>query len=378
MSPALERSRPAWQFFPLYGLSIQEDDGLHAPIFGDATLVSPPFVEQAIRSTGNKPHPLLMGGPLTEALPPEAWKGIGPPREHLTEIAPPTFIAVRRRDDPVSAKRRAEEIRSLLSASMFLRARRSTAFAGEPREVVWYAAAGQTEVGYGRPASAQIKIVMNEHVIHRPLEARKKDLRKSWRTGRLIGNQDDLEWDIHSKHPVLRLLGEQGKGHRPHKLIDAALHLQRTACATSYGVQLRMAVTAFEQLLSTNRFEDLRDRALPFFGGDPRLDHLLDARHKLTHQFWVPEEDAAKQVARDAIVMAWLLFDIRVGYAESFESEEQYVRFLDAQARAQRLDDALVALTSEQNAGRTTGLVASALHERFHCTLTVRTDSPPE
>ena len=376
MSKRPNKTRPAWQFFPLYGLSIQEDDGLHAPIFGDATLVSPSFVEQAIRSSGSKPHALLQGGRIADVLPVETLDGLGPPRTHLTEIPPPAFLAVRRRDDLHQAKRRADEIRALLSASMFMRASRLQAFASEPREIAWYAVASGTEVAHGQPTTAQIKVVMNEHVIQNPLEARKKDLRKSWKTGAIIRTRDNLQWDIHREHPVMRLLGEQGKKGRPTRLVDAALHLQRTTCAVSYSIQLRMAVTALEYLLSTNRFEDLRDRALPFFRGDPRLDRVLEARNELTHQLRVPEEEDVKQVARDAIVFAWLLFDIRVGYADSFDSQDQYDRFLEAQATAQRLDEMLVALADKKNAGAVTKLAASALRERFRCVTTFRVKRP--
>jgi hypothetical protein len=371
-----KRKGHSWQFFPLYGMKITDDDGLTEPLFGDATLIGRDAVVQLVSERSvESGRGFLLHEPLAELLPDHQWSNVETKvsRDHILEIRPHSYVAVRRQGDSDGGGR-ADRVRAMLTASMFLRARRSTAFARESRQIAWSPSPNLIEIPDDRPVSARLQIVMNEHIINRPLVVTKADLRASWNTGSPIGNQDNLVWDIHRDHPVLKLLAANAKSTpRKRYLRSVALHLSDACCVPMYATQLQMSVTAIERLLGTSTFEELKRRAHAFLVGDTRtmFDGAIDARHKFVHQGVLPEDDELKQNAKNAITLAWLFLDIATAHLALAKSNEQYNLYLESQVALAKLADAMEQLAGEDSAAK----IRTVAHDQLpEVRLTVRQD----
>jgi hypothetical protein len=321
-----------WVLFPVYGLTISEPDAwLADPLFKDATLVSrEAFVRHLRNQLGEQFHPLLSHGKLSESI---DIKTIGLPAQQLVEMEPASYIAVRDRGDAAKNGRRAVEIRAFLSATLALRGPRLQAISGNPTQVAWFMVPLDAVVRSSEPPKASIAPVFNEHVLLEKLEVAQADLRDSLKTGKAIPNNRKWYWDIHESHPVCQLfLSDISKFEK--RLLNAALQIQEAGCASSYDVQVQMAVAAFEVLLKPDSFPELRRMLTAFFPGEDqakRVERLLTTRHRITHEGGGRGDDeAVKESARHGLVYAWTMLDIATAYnsmslATSFD---EYIRML--------------------------------------------------
>lgn len=127
----------AWKFFPLYGLKLEDDDGLEDPIFGGATLLDRDWLRSQVAadtSLDPKQAEIASLGDMTALI--GDWSKISAPREAHVSFFPPSVIAIRQ-NDADSAEMLADQLRLLLTATMFLRGRRLQGFAKTPHEVSW-------------------------------------------------------------------------------------------------------------------------------------------------------------------------------------------------------------------------------------------------
>jgi len=358
-----------WALFPLYGLTISEPNAwIDDPLFKDATLVSREAFQNYLRTRlGDQFHPFLSHGKLSEAV--DITK-VGLPAEQLVEIEPASYIAVRDRGDAGKNARRATEIRALLSATLALRGPRLQTIGGNPAHVTWFIVPRDAVVRASEPPKASIAPAFNEHVLLNKLEVAQRDLRQSFKTGSAIPNNMGWHWDIHSAHPVCQLfISDLSKFQR--RLLNAALQIQEAGCAPTYEAQVQMAVAAFEVLLKPDSFAELRRMLVAFFPGEgqaKRLEQLLTARHRITHEGGGRGGDeAAKESARHGLVYAWSMLDI----ATAFDSQrlatsfDDYIRVL---VSARDLDEKFTRLGEE-------GGYEAVIRERipkFHNRLTLR------
>lgn len=336
----------AWQFFPIYGLRLEEDDGLFGPLWGDATLVSRNKVEALVRQGPGKVHPLLAHGKVSEALDQAAMESIGN-TVSLVEIQPEAYIAVRPRNTKEASRRRADRVRALLNATMFLRGMRGIAFCGEAREYAWFLSAGDIVVQHGKPPKASIRPFVNPSIVQRWLSVSKKELRESVKRGTPISIEGTDTWDLHQNRLACRLLTEDKHSKFRERLIGAALLTQDACCTPSEFAKLQMAVTALERLLNTSNYQLLERRAKCFFSGDrPNIRVILEKRNQLTHEGRSEDEQTIMVTAREAVACAWTLFDIAVAFSEHFNGEE-FDKYVDALASAYDVDSAVRDLTND-------------------------------
>jgi hypothetical protein len=140
--------------FPLWGLNIVGDDGLDKPIYGDATLVSRDFVVSRASPKPEAAH-LLSGGGFRDFLVRTEANLSHVSVDNLVEMAPGSFIAVRRKKDDEAA-RYAQSIRAFLSGSYVLTGGQPKGFSMNPWSMhwsaiptrVWQTADGRTSCDY--------------------------------------------------------------------------------------------------------------------------------------------------------------------------------------------------------------------------------------
>lgn len=337
----------SWTLFPIYGLKITEPDAwVDDPVFKDATLVSMAAFENHLKERlGDQYHPMLAHGKISEAV---DISSLGLPMDQLLETRPTSYIAVRSRSDFNKTKRRATEIRALLSATLMLRGLRLQTVAGDPAHVAWFIAPYSAVVNVTEPPNASTTPFFNEHVLLKPLEVAQADLRRSLKDGSKIPNNMGWDWDIHEEHPVCQLfLSNINKFQK--RLLNAALQLQQAGCAISYENQVQMAVAGFEVMLKSESFDELRNMMQAFFPGEAevkRIGGLITMRHRITHEGAVDDLEKVKVAARDGLILGWTMLDI----ATAFDSMgltttfDDYIRLLidahDLDERFGRLGDA--------------------------------------
>lgn len=330
-----------WTFVPLYGLRLVDDDGLDQPLFGDATLVSPEWYVNEVRKRSVNPNVI---GPMThqpiEEWLPNAAEHVSMPRRQLYEVPPHSYIAVRRRDD-AQATEYAESLRAMLTATMFLRARRTAGFSLNPTDVAWSMIPRNARILPDGRAQSNVAVSFNERVFINPLIISKNMLRRSRESGYQIDIGKGILWDIHKVHPVCRLLvGNSTGSDRKKRMRALAIHLARTCCASNPVSQVQMAITAMEIAFGTNDFSRLRDIAHSFLPRSKERSELQDietARHEFVHQGKIPDADRAKRLGIKALMLAYVFFDISVGYLDDYPTTEKYTALLDAQATAAKL-----------------------------------------
>lgn len=334
---------PAWQFFPIYGVRIDDDDGLHAPIWGDATLISRDNLTRLVQHGAEAMHPLLVHGKVSEALDLKELDSIGN-MESLVEIVPKSYVAVRHRSSNEASQRRANRVRALLNATLFLRGKRATAFCGDSREYAWFLSAQGILVEPRKKVEASLRPFVNPNIVQRDLHVSKESLRRSVKYGTPIEADGTSTWDIHEKHAVCTLLNSSKQSKFEERLVGAALLTQDAACTPSEFSKLQMAVTAVERVLNTSSYQLLERRARCFVVSErPNIQTILAKRHELTHEGRTGDEQAIADVAQDAVALAWLLFDVATAFSEHFNGE-QFDRYVDALAVAHEIDSTVAAL----------------------------------
>jgi hypothetical protein len=364
----------SWTLFPIYGLTITEPDAwLDDPIFKDATIVSLEALENYLkRRLGDQYTPVLAHGKLSEAV---DVSSIGLPTSQLLELRPSSYIAVRDRQDG-KQRRRAVEIRALLSCTMALRGLRLKTIADDPAHVAWFIAPREAMVHPTNPPSANIAPSFNEHVLLERLEASQADMRQSFRTGSLIPNNRGWEWDIYEKHPVCHLfLSDINKFQK--RLLNAALQIQEAGCAQPYESQIQMAVAGFEVMLKPASFQELRSMIESFFPGEDqgkRVGALLSTRHRITHEGGAADDrEKVKAVARDGLMLAWTMLDIATAY-DKMGLTTPFDDYIRMQVDAMDLDERLSRLGVPTPYKKT-------LYERipgFHKHMTTKVNFPDE
>lgn len=322
-----------WHLSPLYGLSLEDDDGLDDPIFGDATLVSRDWLVEKCREAGTK-------GQALEMISQGAWTGflerwtVPAPREHLVELPPHSLVAVRR-SDVEQAERYAASIRAFLTAMVFLRGRSDKGFASAPFEVSWSIRPKSLRtLSSGAPESA-FQVQSNNHVFMTPVSVNKSALRQSWRTGATMPLTADRTWDVDSDTPVARLLTGQGTAGRRGLMRGVGIHLADACCAHRPMEQIHAAISSMEMSLAASSFKELEEVAFAFL---PRADNRSDfksivkARNAFIHEGRMPPNDDARRLARVALLLAYTFFDVSVGYLEAYGDREKFSRVLRALA----------------------------------------------
>ncbi|MBN2435506.1 MAG: hypothetical protein JXK07_09615 [Spirochaetes bacterium] len=367
--------RGRWSFFPLYGLIINGDDGLSDPLFGDATLVSRETVVQLVEKENPNAKNILCHGKMTDIAPDLDWSKIPVPKAHLVEIVPHSYIAVKTQSTQNATERRVTMIRVFLSAMMVLRGNLLKVFSGDSMDVAWSMMAGNIQVESGKPASSARIVLTNEKAVVTPLEVSKDALRKSWETGSDIPNQRGIQWDIGKMYPVSRLLTIKHKGKRQNKLANIGVHIVQSCLSRASSAQLAMAVTAYELLMFTHNFKKLKERMTPFFSHGNQLDMLSDifeARHSWTHEGKILSKEMEKTVTMNALMFAWILFDISAAYLEVTESQEQFEHIIDAQVSILKMVEDITPFTQENELKEVKNSAFKVLKNNFAIELTVR------
>lgn len=310
MLDALQRG---WRLVPLFGLRIAPEgaDSLVAPIWGDATLLSPHVVAEQVLSIKER----LKDTPDL------------PPLERLAETNADSYIAVRRKYEH-EADDRAREICNFLSACMILRGRKLQAFTLRGDLVMWWLRPGHVfsqdgNFSYNKSVSFHAELAI------RPVVANVSQLRESWETGKPMPLDKSGNWDIHRETPIAKALM---LNHSPFckKLKSIANHLTETCAASSAATQIQMAVTALEMIFSTNEFKKLEELTCHFFRGEQQAEmikQLFRARHLYVHQGDRSNTETAQRVSRDGLNIAWLLLDVAAVYADRFA--ENFANFLE-------------------------------------------------
>lgn len=315
----------------MYGLKISADDGLKEPLFGDATLVGMDAANELFGAAMNPDGAKYLTQPLIPLVPEAAL----PPREYLLEVAPDSFIAVRREKE-VDAIRRAAEIRALLTATLVLRGGVLGAFSDRPSSLAW--SFGHTSIE--RDKMGQLRsdkeIRINEHVMLAPLMLAKSEIRASYEGGIPLGPvpKASAPWDIHRLHPVSRLFADHSISSKwADRLRGIGCHLTDACCAATYEHQLLMAITCLEGIFCAggNHEKKLLPRleAYPVQSADQSLavKKILDARNKYVHQ-GEPLKEPAKY-ARFALGLAWAFLDIAALFVTHRPKQEQWELHLD-------------------------------------------------
>lgn len=331
-----------WEFFPIYGLSVLADDGLASPLWGDATIVGRDKIVELVKARGASDEPrslaLLTHGRLSDALDQASLAHIGNPESRM-EIVPHSYIAVKRRNDIELSARRAEEVRAMMTATMFLRGSKNTAFCGAPHEFAWYVAPRNLTLRRGLPPQASIAPKVNPYIVQKPLQVQKSKLRESVSAGSAV-TPEIPQWDLFAEHPVCLLLNNAKPNRLQLRLIRVARQLQRAACTPSNPIRLQLAVAAWETLFNSDSFPDLQNRMEPFFRDDTRVEGILKARHALTHESFSPLESDFEKSSGDAVALGWILLDVGVAASENM-SASKFDEYTSAQSDALRLDSVI-------------------------------------
>jgi len=308
-----------WFFFPLYGLELVDDDGLSAPIFGDATLISPAAVAERAPDPGAAS--MFRYEPIRTYLP--AWKPVRPV-DSLFEIPPDSFIAVSSTNID-KATLRANTLRSYLSGMMFLRTRTAAAFGSSPLELAWTAAPKAIKSQPGSPSQLQIMMVGNDHIIHNAVCVSKPSLRDSWKSGCDIDVGYSNPWDIHRDFSFSQVLVAPGRSNSLFQLLrSAARHIQRAQTTRDPFLAILQCITAWELILGTSKSKELQARVTSFFGASNAADieKVLSSRHEFVHQG--TEIDEPGDLLLRALALTWTLLDLACCRAANAAGRKDY------------------------------------------------------
>lgn len=337
-----------WRLVPVFGLRVTGDgaDPLSSPLWGDATLLSVEAAERLVESTvaPGKAKEFVQGLPVSALI--KDWSPNLPPRENLVELVPTGYIGVRRGTD-TDASNRAGTVCAFLTACMFLRGHRTTAFTLRGDLATWSVLPGQVFANREAENRAAVSktIRLNEHLAINPVAIDVGQARRSWQSGESMPLPNGTHWDIHGALPISRALMADGPMSPFRKsLVAVAEHLNETCAAPAYETQAHMAVTALEMLFGTNEFKRVEALACQFFQGDAqhaRIKRLFSARHEFIHQGRRPTGDTMKQVARDGLLFAWLLLDAAAVHLDHFKLQADYVSFIQSQVELSSIVDRL-------------------------------------
>lgn len=361
-----------WKLFPLYGLQIDDDDGLAHPLFRDATLISHKSAMTLVAQISSQAHADVLSRPMT----PELHDGKTlPPIEYLVEVPPDSMIAVRCEKDD-DALMRAKEIRAFLSATLMLRGGTLTAFASHPSALTWSVDHSSLYVGKDGLHRATRTVGLNPNVVRNRLTVTKQALRTSWKCGEGLLTSAQ-PWDIHSIHPVSEILAGRKSGKQwLAELRIIGVRINDACCANLPQHRLQMAVSTIESLMRTQKFEVVQDRArtwgLATLNG-PSFEEVLDARHQFVHKGRLPKDP--EKYATAGLVSAWILYDFACAFAMRYPSGDEWDAFLNHRVHNAKLFKIVEGFAQDRAKDIRTSL-ESALKPLFESPLTLNISVP--
>jgi hypothetical protein len=335
-----KKGSPGWKYFPIWGLRILDDVGIHCPIFGDATLVSRTFIERHA-STDPATSALLAGRGLREILEKQGRKEVEPaPLDRLLEAPPDSFVAVCRAN-PDDAYQYAQSIRALLTGTAALTSGVAKGFTTDPRSLYWAAVPTVVQANPAGETSTTYTVNVSNLVRLTPLSVHHADLLNSWQKGTPVSGR----WVLSSESGLGGVLvGSYGSLSSLRKRIrDSAVILARAMEAGDLSLSILLSVVALEALLKegNSSFDDLRQLTHAVFedrNGPERIDRMIENRHSFAHAGCISR--SAKDHSVD-IVAAWVVLEFAARISAQIKTTQGFLEHMRERALGLRTAESL-------------------------------------
>lgn len=310
--------------------------GLEQPIFGDATIVPPSFIK-GLTPPDATTSELMSGNGFQRLFEQSGLTHVGPvPVEHMVEIQPAAFIAVRR-SAPDDALRYAESIRALLTASSVLTSGATKGFALTPLPMQWSPIPSRVRLDSEGKLQIDYQIVASNFIHLTPVSVTHKALRESWERGSpIVGS-----WKLRKEDALSTILVGNGRGLSGlrKRVRDAAATLARAMESTDPSMSTLFGAVALEGLLSDggSSFAEIEQMASSIFtgtSGPQEIGRLFSNRHKVAHEAVAA---AASTEHVQEVAAAWGVVLLAAMAAEKLSSVDQFLRHMRGRVLAKKV-----------------------------------------